>query len=242
MTLHGACGIIPLMKIMINTVVGSLIIGYFFGCINLSYILSKIKGFDIREVGSGNAGASNVVIVIGRKIGLSIAVLDILKAFLAFRLAQSLFPEAYSGSISYAGVIAGVGAVIGHVFPFYMGFKGGKGLACFGGIVLAINHLLFIILFIAAFMIAMITDYICFAPITMAFIVPITVGVLYKTWIPSAIIAVASAVLLMKHRQNIERIRSGEELRFHFLWRRKDESDRFGIEDNGKEIFNREVK
>lgn len=229
------------MKIMINTILGSLIIGYFFGCINLSYILSRIKGFDIRNVGSGNAGASNVVIVIGRKIGLLIAVLDILKAYLAFNLAQFLFPEASVGGISYAGVIAGVASVLGHVFPFYMGFKGGKGLACFGGTVLGIDYRLFVILFIIAFIIAFITDYICFAPITMAFIVPLAVGTIYNTWIPSAIICIASAAILYKHRQNIARIRSGEELRFHFLWRRKDESERFGIVDDGKEIFNRKV-
>lgn len=229
------------MKIMINIILGSLIIGYFIGCINLSFIISKIKGFDIRHVGSGNAGASNLVIVFGKKIGLTVAVLDILKSFIAFRLAAAVFPEAVAGPISYAGVIAGVAAVIGHVFPFYMGFKGGKGLACYGGIVLAINYKLFVVLFIAAFIIAVITDYICFAPITMAFIVPLTVGIVYKTWIPSAIISVASIVLLFKHRQNIARIRSGEELRFHFLWRRKDESERFGIVDDGKEIFNRKV-
>ena len=229
------------IKLLINTILGSLIIGYFLGCINLSYIISKIKGFDIRHVGSGNAGASNLVIVIGKKIGLFVAVIDIMKAFLAFRMAEFLFPEAYAGSISWAGVLAGVGAVLGHILPFYMGFKGGKGLACFGGTVLGIDYRLFIILFIIAFLIAMITDYICFAPITMAFIVPITVGVIYNTWIPPAIIAVASAVILIRHKENLARIRSGEELRFHFLWRRKDESERFGIVDDGKEILNRKV-
>lgn len=229
------------IKVFINTILGSLIIGYFIGCINLSYILSRLKGFDIRSVGSGNAGASNVVIVIGRKIGLFIAVLDILKAFLAFNLAQTIFPEAVSGPLSWAGVLAGVGSVLGHIFPFYMGFKGGKGLACFGGTVLGIDYRLFVILFIVAFLIAMVTDYICFAPISMAFIVPVTLGVIYRVWIPSAIIAVASVALLYKHRENIARIRSGDELRFHFLWRRKDESERFGIIDDGKDIFNRKL-
>ncbi len=229
------------MKILINTILGSIIIGYFIGCINLSYILSRIKGFDIRHVGSGNAGASNVVIVIGRKIGLAIAVIDILKAYLAFNLAQIFFPEAMCGAVSWAGVLAGVAAVLGHVFPFYMGFKGGKGLACFGGTVLGIDYRLFVILFITAFLIAVITDYICFAPITMSFIVPVTVGVIYKVWVPSAIIAIASVTLLYKHRENIARIRSGDELRFHFLWRRKDESERFGIADDGKEVLNRKV-
>ncbi len=229
------------VKIMINTILGSLIIGYFIGCINLSYIISRIKGFDIRHVGSGNAGASNLVIVIGKKIGLMVAVLDILKSFMAFRLAEYLFPDAFAGPINWAGVIAGVAAVFGHVFPFYMGFKGGKGLACYGGIVLAVNYKMFILLFVAAFLIAMITDYICFAPITMAFIVPLTVGIVYKTWIPPAIISVSSILLLIKHKQNIDMIRSGQELKFHFLWRRKDESERFGIADDGKEILNRKV-
>ena len=229
------------MKILINTILGSLIIGYFFGCINLSYIISKIKGFDIRNVGSGNAGASNLVIVIGKKIGLFVAALDILKAFFAFRLAQIIFPEALAGNISYAGVIAGVGAVLGHILPFYMGFKGGKGLACFGGTVLGIDYRLFVILFILAFLIATVTDYICFAPISMAFIVPVSVGVIYRVWLPSAIICVASIALLLKHRENIARIRSGDELRFHFLWKRSDESERFGVVDDGKDIFNRKV-
>lgn len=235
------CGIIRAMNILINTIFGSLIIGYFFGCINLSYMISKFKGFDIRKYGSGNAGASNVIIVIGRKIGLFVAVCDIFKAFFAFRLAEFLFPEAVAGSISYAGVIAGVGAVFGHILPFYMGFKGGKGLACFGGTVLGIDWKLFVVLFMAALLIAIVTDYICFAPISMSVIVPITVGVVYKTWIPSVIICFASVALLFKHRQNIVRIRSGEELKFHFLWRRSDESERFGIVDDGKEIFNRKV-
>lgn len=229
------------MKIMINIILGSLIIGYFFGCFNLSYMISKIKGFDIRNVGSGNAGASNVVIVIGKKIGLFVAVIDIFKAFLAFRLAEMFFPDAYIGNISWAGVLAGTGAVIGHILPFYMGFKGGKGLACFGGTVLGIDYRLFVILFIIALLIAIVTDYICFAPITMAFIVPATVGFVYETWIPPAILSAASVLILYKHRENLARIRSGEELRFHFLWRRKDESERFGIIDDGKEIFNRKV-
>ena len=75
----------------------------------------------------------------------------------------------------------------------------------------------------------------------MAFIVPLTVGAIYRVWLPPAIIAIASVVLLYKHRQNIARIRSGDELRFHFLWKRSDESERFGVVDDGKDIFNRRV-
>ena len=220
----------------------SLVIGYIFGLFQTSYIFGKRHGLDIRTKGSGNAGMTNTMRVFGKKAGALVLICDALKCFLAFYAAYYLLGRGQSDPGILYGVYAGAGAMLGHDFPFYMGFKGGKGLACFGGTVLAINYVMFIILFIPGLFIAIITDYICFAPITMAFIVPITIGIVYKTWVPSAIMAVASVAMLYKHRQNIERIRSGEELRFHFLWRRKDESERFGVIDDGKDIFNREVK
>ena len=102
------------MNSTITAILISVIAGYLIGCINLSYLIARLKGFDIREHGSGNAGASNLVIVIGKKIGLLVALLDILKSFFAFRLAEYLFPEAIAGPISWAGVIAGVAAYESH--------------------------------------------------------------------------------------------------------------------------------
>lgn len=230
------------MNSTVVSIVGSIIIGYFLGCINLSYIISKIKGFDIRKYGSGNAGASNVMIVIGKKVGAFVAVFDILKAFIAVRFAASLFAYATVNELNYAGCIAGAAAIIGHIFPFYMGFRGGKGLAAFGGTLLAVDCRLFFVLFIISLFIAIITDYICFVPISMSAVVPLSVGMAHDSYIPTLILSVSSLAILFKHVENIKRIKAGEELRFHFLWKRGDEAARFGITDDGKDIFSHELR
>ena len=99
------------------------LIWYFIGTINPSYFIAKRRGFDIRTKGSGNAGASNALILFGKLLGIICALLDIAKAYLAILLTEALFPE-----FRYAYAITGVACVIGHIFPFYMKFKGGKGL------------------------------------------------------------------------------------------------------------------
>ena len=225
------------MTAVITAIIGSAIIGYGLGCINLSYILGKLKGFDIRKYGSGNAGASNVMIVMGRKTGLAIALVDVIKAYIAVKLAASCFAGATLGGVNYAACIAGSMSIIGHIFPFYMGFKGGKGLATLGGTILALDYKMFFVLLLIALVIAVVTDYICFVPMTMALIFPLTYGYIYRSWVCAAILLLAGLFIEFKHIKNIERIKSGEELRFHFLWNRKSEADRFGIADNGEEIF-----
>ena len=212
------------IKILINTILGSLIIGYFIGCINLSYILSRLKGFDIRSVGSGNAGASNVVIVIGRKIGLFIALLDILKAFLAFNLAEVIFPEAMSGTLNWAGVLAGVGSVIGHIFPFYMGFKGGKGIASTVGVLIALDIRIAILWAVVFFAFAIASKYVSLGSImAMTFVffcqvfclfrgllVPGTVDPAFRMEY-AALALLISGLAVWKHRSNIGRLLSGTE-------------------------------
>jgi len=230
------------MQNVIWTVIASILIGYLFGCVNVSYILSKFKGFDIRKYGSGNAGASNVMIVLGRKAGLIVALLDILKAFLAVKLAGMFFPNAVMGTGNYAGCIAGTFAIIGHIFPFYMHFKGGKGLASLGGTILAVDYKLFLILLFLAIVIAVVTDYICFVPTSISLIFPITYGYMVKSWGITMILLFSSIFMWYKHMENFERIKRGEEVKFHFLWDRESESERMGIADDGEEIFKNEKR
>lgn len=227
-------------KIMVY-VIGSIALGYFLGCINCSYILSKIKGFDIRKYGSGNAGASNVMIVIGRKAGIFVALFDIFKASMAVLLAELIFPDAVAGEINYASVIAGASSIVGHIIPFYMKFRGGKGLATIGGTILALDPKLTIIFLVIAIAIAVITDYICFVPIIMVVAIPAGYGLLHNSWIPLMAFAIPIILVWYRHVENIRRIRAGKELRFHFLWNRKAESERMGIADDGKAVFENEV-
>ena len=194
------------------------LIGYLIGSINPSYIISKLRGGDIREKGSGNAGASNALIVYGKLIGVFCALFDIGKAFFAVWLMQS----AFSG-LPLVFALTAVACILGHVFPFYMRFRGGKGLASLGGVVLAYNWLVFLIMLTGAIIIGLITNYICFIPITAAIVFPIIYGVLNKDVIGSLILYVASVVILLKHRQNIKRIRNGTEMHLSYLWNKEEE-------------------
>lgn len=229
------------MKLLLISIIGSMLIGYFIGCINLSYIFTKFKGYDIRKYGSGNAGASNMVILFGKRAGLIIAIIDILKAVIAVNLAGLLFEDAIVGRVNYAECIAGAFTIIGHIAPFYMGFRGGKGLASLGGTILALDYKMFVLLLLVAIVIAVVTDYICFVPVSMTVIFPLTYGYSRGSWIPMAIFVIPTLMIWYRHIENFERIKQGKELRFHFLWNRESESERFGIEDNGEHVFENEI-
>ena len=110
----------------------SFLLGYAVGMINPSYIIGRIRGFDIRKRGSGNAGGSNALITMGKVIGLLCILFDLAKAALVTWGAARIFPEC---ALSFPA--AAVGVVLGHVFPPYMKFRGGKGFACLGGAILA---------------------------------------------------------------------------------------------------------
>lgn len=229
------------MKNLIIAIVGSMIIGYCLGCINISYIISRLKGFDIRKVGSGNAGASNVVIVMGKRAGLFAAIFDIMKAFLAVVVARSIFNSAMVGSVNYAGLVAGASTIVGHIAPFYMGFKGGKGLASLGGTILATDARLFVVLLITAIVIALVTDYICFVPVSMVLIFPVTYGYMNHSYWPIIIFIIPMLLMWYRHIENFKRIRAGAELKFHFLWNRQSEAERMGVVDDGKAVLEVEV-
>lgn len=205
-------------------------ISYIIGSINLSYFLSKMNGYDIREHGSKNAGASNVIIIMGKKIGVFVALVDIFKAFLAVLLSGFLFED-----LTYAKEFAAVAVILGHIFPWYMGFRGGKGFASLGGAILALDCRLFVILLIIVLFIALITDYICFAPMSASVMFPVVYGLVNRSLVSGAILLIPAVFIIYRHQENLRRIKAGEELRFSFLWNRKAEAERFGVvDDDGK--------
>ena len=105
------------------------LIGYLLGSLNLATLLAKRRGVDIRAGGSGNPGASNTVTLMGWKAGVLVALHDIGKGILAVWLCAKLFP-----AVPFSGAVAGVACVLGHIFPFYLHFRGGKGFATYLGI------------------------------------------------------------------------------------------------------------
>ena len=191
----------------------SILIGYLIGAINPSYIIAKLRGFDIREKGSKNAGASNALILFGKVLGIGCALFDIAKATFAIWLCGKLFPE-----LTYSFAVTGVACILGHVFPFYMDFKGGKGLACLGGMILAFDCRVFLIMLAAEIIVAIVTDYICFVPLTASAVFPIVYGIMRQDARGALIISLILPLMIYKHKENLKRIKQKTEMPFSFLW------------------------
>ena len=111
-----------------------LFIGYVFGLFQTAYFYGKTKGIDIRKYGSGNAGTTNALRVLGTKAGLIVFAGDCLKCIIAVCITRALFSTGHPENIYLLCLYTGAGSIIGHNFPFYMGFKGGKGIAATAGL------------------------------------------------------------------------------------------------------------
>ena len=111
-------------------------IGYLFGLFQTSYIYGRMHGIDIRKHGSGNAGTTNTLRVLGKKAGAIVLFCDIIKTGLAMVLVRVLFKNSYGDILPLLSLYAGAGAILGHNFPFYLHFKGGKGIACTAGLII----------------------------------------------------------------------------------------------------------
>lgn len=195
----------------------SALLGYCFGNINPAYIISKAKGFDIRDKGTGNAGASNIAINIGKKAGAFTALCDIAKAVVASLIAALIFPQ-----LAPAKVIAGCGCILGHIFPVLMKFRGGKGLACLAGAVLAWNWKIFLILLVIEVAAALLLDYICVISLTGPVIFTVMYALIEKEPVGTVFIAVVASIIVCKHIINIKRIINGTEEHISFLWKKKE--------------------
>ncbi|MBQ8716826.1 MAG: glycerol-3-phosphate acyltransferase [Clostridia bacterium] len=220
-----------------------ILFGYLIGGINPSYIIGRIRGFDIRKKGSGNAGASNAVIVMGKTVGVLIAIFDILKAAAAYWLATLIFKD-----LTFAAEIAGVACILGHMFPVYMKFKGGKGLACLGGVLLGMDWRFFFAVLATEILLCILVNYICIVPITTSIVMPIAYGLFgaqgvapwfikaENGWAGAAILSIATVAMLYRHIQNLRRIVHGTEMRFSYLWMKDDArlAERQRIERNGE--------
>lgn len=182
---------------------------YVLGSSNLSYYISKLKGIDIRKRGSNNLGASNTMLIFGWKYGIVVGIHDIGKAALSVLLAQIIFP-----SLLHIGAVAGVASVLGHIFPFYLKFKGGKGFASYIGMTFALNWKLALIICVIIVLATLITDYIVVATTLTITIVPTYLGIATQSLILPAILLIATIVIIFKHRMNYVRIYKGTEIGF----------------------------
>lgn len=181
--------------------------GYLLGCSNMALYLSLALGVDLRKEGSHNLGASNAMILLGWPAGIAVGVHDIGKAVLAVLLSKYLFPDAILG-----GTVAGVACVLGHMYPFYLKFRGGKGFAAYLGMVIAMQWKFALCLVVAIVLVTLITDYIVAGTVTTVISFPIYTAVYRGSWVAVALICIATFAILYKHRENYVRIWNGTEL------------------------------
>ena len=186
-----------------------ILLSYILGSSNMAKYIAAVKKVDLSAGGSGNPGASNAVILMGWGAGVLTAIHDIGKSALAVILARLVFPDA-----PYIGAAAGVAAVLGHIFPFWMKFKGGKGFASYLGMTLALHWKFAIAVLLLVVVVTLITDYIVAATTTTIILVPIGLGFLTQSWILPLILLIASLVIAWKHRENYVRIYNGTEIGF----------------------------
>ncbi|MBR5341984.1 MAG: glycerol-3-phosphate 1-O-acyltransferase PlsY [Erysipelotrichaceae bacterium] len=201
------------------------IISYLLGSINTAYILAKSKGFDIRERGSNNAGASNVKLNLGWGAAVVTGLCDMLKAIIAIKLSSYLFPD--NEVIPF---LAGAMAIVGHIFPFYMGFRGGKGFASYLGMLLALNWKLALVMMALTVIVTFITNYIALATLCTVTIVPLYYIYMKANPICIAILLAVTVLIYYKHRINIQRIIRHEEIGFRD--KKKKETEQQKEEDN----------
>lgn len=199
------------------------IIGYVFGLFQTSYLYGKMKGMDIREHGSGNAGATNALRTLGFKAGLITFAGDCLKCILAVVLVRALFagryPDENMGVL--LGMYASLGVILGHNFPCYLKFHGGKGISATAGLYLSLDPVLTVIALVLFAGSVGITRFVSLGSILVSMFLPIGVifygmqgkwglsqGHLYELY---AIALFLCAMALFRHRKNIVRLAKGTE-------------------------------
>lgn len=180
---------------------------YLLGSSNLALYLFKWKKVDARNNGSGNLGASNATVLLGWSAGIAVAIHDIGKAAVSVILARILFPN-----LEYAGAAAGVACVLGHIFPFYLKFRGGKGFASYLGMTLALNWKFALVILVLVGIAMVVTDYIVAGTTLTILSTPVYMGIITHNLILALILCIATAVIIYKHRENYVRIWNGTEI------------------------------
>jgi acyl phosphate:glycerol-3-phosphate acyltransferase len=186
-----------------------LLIGYLLGSIPFGLLLTRLAGLgDIRQIGSGNIGATNVLRTGNKGLAALTLLLDGLKGTAAVLLARYLVP-ASDDLAALVGVLSGLAAFLGHIFPVWLGFKGGKGVATYIGVLLGVYWpagVLFIVFWLIT---AALTRYSSFSALLASVLAPVA---MLAGQVPGAIILLLmSALLIYKHRANIERLMAGTE-------------------------------
>ena len=188
----------------------ALIVSYLAGSFPTAYLLGKLKGIDIRTVGSGNVGATNALRALGRGAGLTVFVVDVLKGAIAARVIPNVMLGATTGTI---GLACGLAAVVGHDFPWALRFRGGKGVATTIGVLAAAQP--WIALWVVATWLVVfgLSRYVSLGSLAAALALPVAQLCSHEALPEVALGAILAALIIVQHRANIQRLLSGAEHR-----------------------------
>ena len=200
------------------------VVSYLLGSFNFSIIVSRFHAHqDIRESGSGNAGATNMLRTYGKKYAVFTMIGDILKVAVAVLIAFAILGAPYkyifaisdSADTAFKVILnkefAGFFCVLGHIFPLYFNFKGGKGMAAATGMVILVDWRIALILFVIFVSVILISKWVSLGSITIAILFPILIFLFYKNITLVLVACLFTTIVLIAHRQNIKRIFNGTE-------------------------------
>lgn len=209
-----------------------LLIGYVFGLFQTAYIYGKMHGIDIRTVGSGNAGTTNTLRVLGTKAGLIVLAGDIIKTMLAIFIVKLLFGESHADMLYMLVLYTAAGAILGHNYPFYLGFKGGKGIASTAGLILSMPPVFILVGVIVFFGTFLTTHYVSLGSLLVYLFLVIQLIYCGQTGFfegmtqPALFEMYAVALFLMamaywRHRSNIQKLVTGTERKTYLFKKNK---------------------
>jgi len=207
------------------TIAVLIVLAYLIGSIPTAvWVSKKLFGIDIREHGSGNAGATNTFRVLGSKAGAGVMFVDMFKGFVAVKLSLlSTFPW-YSEQITNLQIFLGLAAVLGHIFPIWAGFRGGKGIATLFGMILGIQPLVAISLIGVFILMLYLTRYVSLSSISASVAFPVLILFIFREpEISYRVFAIATACLVvLTHHKNIGRLLHGNENKVPFFKKKKE--------------------
>ncbi len=187
-----------------------ILVGYLIGSIQIPIIAGKLlRKIDIRDYGSGNAGSTNVLRVLGLKVAIVVFILDICKGLVPFLLARHFV------GVEVA-LVLGLGTVLGHVFPLFMKFKGGKGVAISLGLICAYNIYIGFVIIVCSVVIVTTTKYVSLASLMGALIAIVSIWFLDVLIIEQIVVSIIALLLVYQHRGNIKRLIKGKENKITF--------------------------
>ncbi len=200
---------------MIYIIISGLILGYLLGSINPAIIFSRLKGKDIRKLGSGNAGATNTLRNFGKGAALIVTLCDILKCIISLLIAGLIAKTIEPGFVLYGKIAAAVGCIMGHNFPLYFGFKGGKGVLVSAAALFMLDYKIGFIAILTFIVVFGISKYVSLGSILSSCIAVMFSSFMSDTYV-FLFIAFAAILTIIRHRTNIKRLIKGEESKTTF--------------------------